>query len=560
MASSPILGGFYRAWSKNLADSECLNLFPNTVDTKTGKAVGALYSCPGLNLLAAIGGGPIRGMEIFKGLLYVVSGAQVYTIDTNNTVMVIGLIPTSSSGPVSIIANTTQMVIFDGFNGYLVPGGQPLASGAIGSGGANYASGDQIYLQANDGTQTATAVIQVSGVSGGAVTAFFVVPGQGGAFNPVPSGFTQQSTTGSGNGFTISSASFGPAVGVYPLTLPFPNPQSASYQDGFGLVNQGGSQKFWQSNLFDLSIWLALNFSSADSAATNIMAIAALHEQQYIFTQDVTEVWINAGTGGFAFQRLSGVHMEIGCAAQASVAKVGESLCFLSQTDQGGPEVHRITAYEPQKISTKAIDGVIQGYATYSDAVGYSYSQDGHEFYVLIFPTANATWVYDATPGIGLWHQRAAFANGVFSRHWSNCQAVFNNKVVVGDYRNGNVYSFDMNAQTDNGTPRKWVRSWRALEKPIYVSVTYSSLQIDMQTGIKIPDGTNPQVVLQWSDDGCHNWTSERFQAAGQTGQTSLRVIFKRLGSTRLNSGLDRVWKLSSSDQFPVALIAAEQL
>lgn len=553
---SPILGGFYRSWSLNLADQQCINVFPTTVDTKPGKDVGALYSCPGLTFEALVGNGPIRGMQPFMGMLYVVSGSGVYTVSQTGNVTLIGNISAASSGPVDIINNTMQLVIFDGVNGYLVPGGFPLTAGGSISGGTNYSVGDLIYLQSGDGTQTATAVIQVATLSGSAVATFTIV--QGGAFNPKPTTFTQQSTTGSGSGFSLSSPTYGAFAGVYTLTLPFLNPASASYQDGFGVVSQAGTQVFWQSNLFDLSIWDPLNFSSADSESTNIIAIAELHEQQFIFTETIIEVWINAGQSGFAFQRLTGVHMEIGCAAQASVTKVGEGLIWLSQTDQGGIGVHEVSAYEPVKISTKAIDGVIQSYSTVSDAIGYAYSQDGHDFYVLIFPTANATWVYD--PSVKLWHQRAAFANGQFSRHWSNCGAFFGNKNIVGDYRNGNIYSFQMNMQTDNGTPRKWVRSWRALEKPIFVSVTYSSLQIDMQTGIRIADGTNPQVVLRWSDDGCHNWSNERFQAAGQTGQTKMRVIFKRLGSTKLNAGLDRVWELSSSDAMPVAIIGADQL
>ena len=115
-----------------------------------------------------------------------------------------------------------------------------------------------------------------------------------------------------------------------------------------------------------------------------------------------------------------------------------------------------------------------------------------------------------------------------------------------------------MNTLTDNGTPKKWVRSWRALPQAVFDPMTFSSLQIDMQTGIGIPDGTNPQVVLRWSDDGGHNWSNPRILAAGQIGKTALRVKANRLGSTRLNSGLDRIFELSSTDQFPVALIGAD--
>ena len=551
---TPILGGFYVSWSLNLADQQCINLFPTTVDTKTGKDVGALYSTPGLDLLVNIGAGPLRGMKPFLGGLYAVSGDSVYMLTSGFVPTLLGTI-TYSTAPVSIIQNGKQLVIFDGVNGYLAPGGYPLSGGNISDGGTEYAVDDTINLQASDGVQNATAQIQVTGVSAGGVVASFDVV-MTGVFGEKPTTFTQASTSGSGNGLIITIPTFADFLALYTLKLPFKGPISASYQDGFGLVNVSSTDEWYQSNLFDLSFWDALNFSSADAAPDNLVAIAELHEQQFLFKETNTEVWINAGLPGFAFQRLAGVHIEMGCAAPFSVAKAGEALIWLAKNEQGQGTVQMINGYEPKKISTKAIDGAIQSYSKISDAIGYCYQQNGHLFYVLIFPTADVTWVFDTSTG--LWHQRAAFSNGQFSRHWSNCYAFFGGQCVVGDYRNGNIYAFNMNTLTDNGTPKKWVRSWRALPQAVFDPMTFSSLQIDMQTGIGIPDGTNPQVVLRWSDDGGHNWSNPRILAAGQIGKTALRVKANRLGSTRLNSGLDRIFELSSTDQFPVALIGAD--
>lgn len=556
---TPFFGGFYISHSLNLADQKCINLYPSQVDTKTGKDVGALYLTPGLDLLSVAGNGPIRGSLPFNNSLIVVSRNAVYAISTAFIATLIGTIGTSA-GPVTIITNGTngapgkQLVIFDGVSAYLLPGGNPLTGGAVADGGADYVVGDTLYLQAADGVQSASAEITVTVVSGGAITGFIVtIPG---AFNPNPTTFTQASTSGSGTGFSLNAPTFGAFVPIYTVPLPFTGPVSASYQDGFGLVNQSGTDIWWQSNVFDLSIWDPLSFSSADAAPDDIVAIAELHEEQFLFKQTNTEVWINAGQPGFAFQRLAGVHIEMGCAAPFSPAKAGESLIWLAMNEQGQGTVHQIVGYEPRKISTKAIDGAIQSYSVISDAIGFAYQQNGHLFYQLTFPTANATWVYDVS--IGLWHSRAAFSNGSFSRHWANSYSFFNGKCIIGDYRNGNLYAFNTNTLTDNGTPKKWVRSWRALAQPVFQPTTFSSLQIDMQTGINVPQGTNPQVVLRWSDDGGHNWSDERIQSAGKSGETALRVIFKRLGSTRLNSGLDRIFELSGTDVMPVALIGAD--
>lgn len=556
---TPFLGSYSQSRSKNLSDSQIVNLYPSSVDTKDGKDVAAFYSTPGLTLLCSCGVGPIRGTQQFQGsapampILYVVSGAAIYTVTQNFTATLVGPIATSF-GPVSIINNGTQIVVFDGVNGYLMPGGAPLIGAAILTAGTEYQSGDTIYLSPTDGSQTATAQIVVDTVNGsGGVTAFTVITH--GLFNPRPTQFTQETTSGSGDGLVLSSPTYGVAVAILTLRLPFSGPGIASYQDGFGLVGVLGTNQFYQSNLFDLSIWDPLNFSSADAQEDNIQAIIELHEEEFIVKQTNTEVWINAGLSGFAFQRLQGVHIETGCVAPASVVKIGESLMWLTQDDQGQGGVVMVTGYEPRTVSTKSIETAFGTYPTMADAFAYSYKAGKHLFYVITFPSGNATWCYDVVEG--MWHQRAAFANGLFSRHQSNCYAFFNQLNVVGDFQNGNIYNYDQNALTDNGAQRKWLRSWRALPQPVFQPVTFSSLQIDMETGIGVPDGTNPQVVLRWSDDGGYTWSNNRIQSAGQVGQTALRVKFNRLGSTRLNSGLDRIFELSSSDQFFVGLIGA---
>jgi hypothetical protein len=97
------------------------------------------------------------------------------------------------------------------------------------------------------------------------------------------------------------------------------------------------------------------------------------------------------------------------------------------------------------------------------------------------------------------------------------------------------------------------------LQQPVEEPTRFNSLRIDMQTGIGLPSpGEDPVCVLRWSDDGGHNWSNEKYAHAGKVGETARRVIFRRMGSTRRNSGLDRIYELSSTDQFPVALIGAE--
>jgi hypothetical protein len=355
------------------------------------------------------------------------------------------------------------------------------------------------------------------------------------------------------------------------LNLPFSNaapygpPVSATYQDTFGLVNVNGSNLWYQSNPGDLSTWAPLNFSAADAFPDNVLAIISVHQEIWLLKQFDTEVWYDAGNSGFSFSRLSGTFIESGIIAPFSLVKGGQALFWLSNNPQGSGIALMATGYDPTRISTHPLEALWRTYPTMSDALGWCYQQEGHLFYVLTFPTANATWVYDATASAQLgqpcWHQRSAFENGQDNRHWGNCFASFAGLQLVGDYRNANVYAMNPATLTDNGSQRRWLRSWRALAKPSEQPVKFSSLRLDMLTGIGTPSGSEPQapqVSLRWSDDGGYKWTPYIQRDAGQLGANAKRVKWNQLGSTRRNHGLDRVFEMSSTDPFAVSLIGAE--
>ena len=436
MSRAPILGGYGTARSSNAADAQCINLFLELNEAKeAGKAPGYLQMTPGLDALVTVAGGPIRGLHVMLGLLYAVSGGAVYQVTTGLIWTKVGDIGTAS-GSVSMIDNGSQLAIFDGLSGYLTTaiaidqGAVPLAGGTISAGGLNYAVGDQITLAQHGGVQEATAIVRATVVVAGAVAGFVVV--QGGLFSAAPTSFTQASTTANGTGFTLTSPTFGATAALTQINLPFTQgPVSATYQDGFGLVNQSGTPNVWQSNSFDLSTWNALAFTDADATPDNVIALATLNREVRFFKEQHTEVWVDAGLAGFSFQRLEGVFIEHGCDAVFSVALAGQSLVWLARNAQGERICVQSVGYEPKRISTHAVEAAWAKYPAVSDAIGYTYQQEGHTFYVIAFPSGDATWSVDLTDsamaGEPVWHQRSAFdpETGLFHRHYSNAYATW---------------------------------------------------------------------------------------------------------------------------------------
>lgn len=343
------------------------------------------------------------------------------------------------------------------------------------------------------------------------------------------------------------------------ITLPFSGPVQATYQDDFGLVYEVNTQIWWQSNAGDLSTWAALAFTSSDGSPDNIVALISIHREIWVLKAAHTEVWVNAGNNNFAFSRLDGVFLQQGCVAPWSVAiggATGENLFWLAANEQGQGRVVMAAGYQAMTISTVDMSTEIATYSKISDAIAYCYEQEGEGFYVITFPTAGETWVYGVRSK--LWHRRASFSNGVFGRHWGNCYSFFNGRCVVGDYQSGNLYAFNLDNPLDNGVQRKWLRTWRAMGTAKLVPQRFNYLAIDMETGMQVVT-TNPQIMLRWSDDGGHNFSGEQvFQGVGNIGQTAQRVKFNRLGSTKKNAGLDRIFELSSTDAFKVTIMGAE--
>lgn len=340
----------------------------------------------------------------------------------------------------------------------------------------------------------------------------------------------------------------------------FPGAVTVAYLDGYFVFNEPNSQKIWVTSLLEGTQVDPLDFASAEGAPDGVVGIIADHGQLWVYGTNSIEVWYNSGNPDFPFQRISGAYNELGCAAAFSIAKMDNGLFWLGQDARGQGMVYRANGYTGQRISTHAVEWQIQQYGNLSDAIGYTYQQDGHSFYVLIFPQANTTWVYDVATQA--WHERAGFSGGQFTRHRSNCQVFFNSEVLVGDYENANVYAFDLDDYSDNNSIQKWLRSWRALPTGANTlkRTAQHSLQLDLETGVGLNagQGSDPQVMLRWSDDGGHTWSNEHWVSIGKIGEFYRRAIWRRLGMTMKIR--DRVYEVSGTDPVKIAIVGAELL
>lgn len=322
----------------------------------------------------------------------------------------------------------------------------------------------------------------------------------------------------------------------------------AAFQDGYFIVTGDGSQKFYINELaYDGSAWNGLDFASAEGSPDNTIGLISDHRELWLFGSNSAEIWANTGNSDFPFQRSGNTFVEHGCAAGATVAKADNTVFWLGTDDRGAGIVWRADGYTPIRISTHAVEKALSA-CTLSAAAAFTYQQEGHIFYVLNLP--EQTWVYDAATQ--QWHERAwqSPSTGALSRWRADSLVFFGGEHLVGDYESGKVYALDLDTYTDAGDPIKRIRAAQTAEN-LQLRMFYQSLQVDMETGLGT-GGSDPQLILRWSNDGGHSWSNERMVSAGKVGQYNARAKFNRLGA-----GRNRVFELSMTDNAKFAVLGA---
>lgn len=323
-----------------------------------------------------------------------------------------------------------------------------------------------------------------------------------------------------------------------------------AFIDGWFIFNQPGTQKFYTTGPTPYALTFpGAFFNLKDSSSDNLITLMEQSRELWLIGERASEVWYDAGGANFAFTRIPGVAPQIGCSAKNSIARLGDSLVWLGRSERGENVVIKTEQYGYTHISSQAVSTAIATYPLVSDAIGFTYEEDSHLFYVLTFPTADKTWVYDVASE--MWHQRASFdpATGVLHRDKANCFANYQNLRVVGDFQAQKGYRMTRQVFVDGDTPlialRRCPHIWsREDRKRVFVA----DLQIEFKPGVGLQtgQGSNPQVMLSISYDGAATFNLQYLLAIGKAGKYKNRAIRRRLSAER-----DIVMEASISD--PVA-------
>ena len=611
MADFGFVGPSYEAPSIYQDAQECINFVPEIDPLKQQgeRGVVALYPTPGLTALVLFENQEeIRGMRTLSGgdILVAVCGPYVYALTSTYTTTMVGQLNTST-GIVGITDNGVNVYIVDGQSRYTWRISSPssavftgsisgttltvtaITNGTIainqalfgvnvsqatvitalgtGTGGIGTYTINQSQSVASTQMNSATVGAVVTGdISGTTLTVSAVTSGtltvgqtiQGSTVTAQTIITALGTGTGGAGSYTVNNSQTVTSRTLYGLNwsvLPstdgaFTSATSVDIVDNYFVYNRPDTQQFGASAALS-PISPALSFGSKDGAPDDLVSLIVDHREVYLLGEVSSEVWIDAGTIPFPFQRIPGTSTQHGIAAPFSVARLGNSFAYLSRNTRGQAQIVQMNGYVPTRISTHAVENSLTNQVV-NNAVAWAYQLEGHEVYVISFPTINLTWAYDVSSG--MWHKWLYTNNlGQYERARGNCCVEFQGLVMVGDYANGKIYKLDPLNYTDDGQHVRRLRRAPHLVAD-FQREYFDELQIQFQPGVGLPtgQGENPQAMLRWSDNGGSTWSNEHWTTIGLIGKYANRAIWRRLGTAR-----DRVFEVSISDPVKAVIISA---
>ena len=234
---------------------------------------------------------------------------------------------------------------------------------------------------------------------------------------------------------------------------------SGAFLDGYFFAAQNNKKIVYFSSL-DTDAgglgWNPLDYFIKHGYPDNVAMLYADHEELYTFGDlESTQVWRDTGNADTPFMPDPGAVMHIGCQAPYSVVRLGNGVAWIGQdVRRGARRAYLAVGYNPVPVSTPAVEAQWAQYSTVKDAVAYTYANQGHELWVINFPTANATWVYDANTQ--WWHQWGYWNGTNWNRHrvWVHCVVSLDgvtDKHYGGDWNTGQIYVMSRTYKTDDG-------------------------------------------------------------------------------------------------------------
>lgn len=270
---------------------------------------------------------------------------------------------------------------------------------------------------------------------------------------------------------------------------------------------------------------------------------------------ETIEAWADQGLETFPLARVTNVKRaeddkDIGVLSGPSVAE-----SFFVASDR---TVRQISGYQAVRVSNHALERLIKSEASPHTISGTTWSIDGHTFYCI--SGTNWTWCYDSSPASKVWHERKSYA----ADRWKVALSIpFGDRILFGDYASPKLYLLDSDTFTEAGDHLIMTVQTPTVHGAPY-RMRHNALRLDMIMGVGLVSATdslaNPHVMMDYSDDGGANWSTQRSATLGAAGDSLRQVQFNRLGVTRSRTYRISVSAAVARSIADKAYLAAEKL
>lgn len=334
--------------------------------------------------------------------------------------------------------------------------------------------------------------------------------------------------------------------GFQPISLGFV-PSDIIFQDSYLIASEAASQKFYINDLFSSPpVFGAFDFTQANIVADNIVGLASANRSLWVFGEYSTQIYYNSGSLAFPFALTPNGVLNVGLLSKSAKC-VNDGIVFWVGNDF---RCYMSSGLQPQLVSTDVIEAAIEDAANPLSASCLAYKQFGRTFFVL--STSEKTFVYDATTG--LWHRRESTGYVDGDGPWRAAHfSEFNTLRIAGSRDENKLYEIDLETHTEGSNHIRRVFTSQTISFEMrQTTMRKLIIDMDMGAGLATGQGSDPMLMMQFSDDGGNTWSNELWRGMGKMGEYTNRIVFERLGQFR-----QRILRFSVSDPINVVAISA---
>jgi hypothetical protein len=292
-----------------------------------------------------------------------------------------------------------------------------------------------------------------------------------------------------------------------------------------------------------------LNAAQAESQPDDLVRAYVFDQLVYMFGENTIEPWYNIGTGAPPFDRIDTQIIQVGTAATHSIANNDNFLYWLGDDRQ----VYQGSGGQARIISSIAISHAIEGYTTVSDAIGWTMTFEGQNFYILTFPTENKTWAINESLGKDGWFELSS--DHLLGKYNATSYSYLDGRHFVANETNGELYELDIDTFDANGDELQRIRVMSSIHGGLFGvpgrRIQMSRFELILETGVGTAtgQGEDPKIMIEASYDGGRSFGPGTWMEIGRAGETQIRAEW-----FDMSSFYDLIIRITATDPVPYSM------